>query len=72
VRRYGTGVRPMVKPIIDLMLFSSMFPLVNGIMLAGALAHLGALTSRSGTRPGSASDDLFSDDGWGLIPETFE
>jgi hypothetical protein len=61
----------MVKPIIDLMLFSSMFALVNGIMEAGALANLGDL-KRSSTFPNTSSDYLFSDDGWGLIREMFE
>jgi hypothetical protein len=61
----------MVKPIIDLMLFSSMFALVNGIMVAGTLANLGDL-KRSSTFPNTSSDYLFSDDGWGLIREMFE
>jgi hypothetical protein len=61
----------MVKPIIDLMLFSSMFALVNGIMVAGALANLGDF-NRSSTFPNTSSDYLLSDDGWGLIREMFE
>jgi hypothetical protein len=53
------------------MLFFSMFALVNGIMVAGALANLGDL-KRSSTFPNTWSDYLFSDDGWGLIREMFE
>jgi hypothetical protein len=61
----------MVKPIIDLMLLSSMFGFVSGIMVAGSLANFGALHS-SDPFPNTASDVLFSDDGWGLNQEMFE
>jgi hypothetical protein len=65
-------VRPIVKPIIDLMLFSSMFPFVNGILLAGSLANLGSLTSKSGILPSTASDHPISDEGWESIRGIFE
>jgi hypothetical protein len=48
--------------VIRVMLLSSMFSFVNGIMLAGKLANLGSL-NRPGTLPSAASDHLFSDDG---------
>jgi hypothetical protein len=61
----------MDTTVIRVMLLSSMFSFVNGIMLAGTLANLGSL-NRHGTLPNTASDHLFSDDGWGLIREIFE
>jgi hypothetical protein len=66
------GARPMVKPMIDLMLLSSMFHFVSGMILAGVLANLGSLNNRSSALPSGGSDHLLSDDGWGLIREMFE
>jgi hypothetical protein len=61
----------MDTTVIRVMLLSSMFSFVNGIMLAGALANLGSL-NRDGTLPSAALGHLVSDDGWGLIREIFE
>jgi hypothetical protein len=57
----------MDTTVIRVMLLSSMFSFVNGIMLAGMLANLGSL-NRPGTFPSAASDHLFSDDYGRIAP----